>query len=78
VIGEDYLLTNRFYRRDPASSPDLPDDVRQAIGSVHTSFLAAGFDAINERYGDLEGYFRDGLGLGARERSELKKRYLQS
>jgi protein-tyrosine phosphatase len=78
VIGEDYLLTNRFYRRDPAASPDLPDEIRQAIGSVQTSFLAAGFETINERYGDLEGYFRDGLGLGTRERSELKKRYLQS
>ena len=78
VIGEDYLLTNRFYRRDPASSPDLPDEVRQAIGSVRASFLAAGFETINERYGNLEGYFRDGLGLGTRERSELKRRYLQS
>jgi protein-tyrosine phosphatase len=78
TIAEDYLLTNQFYRRDPASSPDLPDEVRQAIGSVQASFLAAGFETINERYGDLEGYFRDGLGLGAQERSELKKRYLQS
>ena len=25
VIAEDYLLTNRFYRRDPNSAPDLPD-----------------------------------------------------
>jgi len=78
IISEDYLLTNRFYRRDPASAPDLPDEVRQAIGSVNASFLAAGFETISERYGDLEGYFRDGLGLGTRERSELKKRYLQS
>jgi len=78
TISEDYLLTNRFYRRDPAAAPDLPDEVRQAIGSVNASFLAAGFETISERYGDLEGYFRDGLGLGTRERSELKKRYLQS
>lgn len=78
TISEDYLLTNRFYRRDPASAPDLPDEVRQAIGSVNASFLAAGLETISERYGDLEGYFRDGLGLGTRERSELKKRYLQS
>ena len=32
VIAEDYLLTNRFYRRDPSASSDLPDDVRQVIG----------------------------------------------
>jgi protein-tyrosine phosphatase len=78
VISEDYLLTNRFYRRDPNSAPDLPTDVRQAIGSVDASFLAAGFDAVSAQYGDLEGYFRDGLGLGTRERTELKARYLQS
>jgi protein-tyrosine phosphatase len=78
LIAEDYLLTNRFYRRDPSASTDLPDDVRQAIGSVEASFLAAGFDAVSADYGDLESYFRDGLGLGARDRAALKQRYLQS
>ena len=78
VISEDYLLTNQFYRRDPNSAPDLPADVKQAIGSVEASFLAAGFDAVSAQYGDLEGYFRDGLGLGVPERAELKARYLQA
>ncbi len=77
VIAEDYLLTNRFYRRDPSSSTDLPDDVRQVLGSVETSFLAAAFDAIDADYGDLESYFSDGLGLGARERAQLEARYLE-
>ena len=76
VIAEDYLLTNRFYRRDPNSSPDLPDDVRQAIGSVEASFLAAGLDTVRADYGDLEDYFRNGLGLGGPERNELRARYL--
>ncbi len=39
VISEDYLLTNRFYRRDPAAGSDLPDDVRQVLGTVQASFL---------------------------------------
>ena len=78
VISEDYLLTNSYYRRDPSSAPDLPLDVRQAIGSVEASFLAAGFDAVNAQYGDLETYFRDGLGLGKAERAELNQLYLQA
>jgi protein-tyrosine phosphatase len=78
VIAEDYLLTNRFYRRDPTAGTDLPDDVRQAIGSVDASFLAAGFEAVSADYRDLESYFRDGLGLGDSERAALKQRYLQS
>jgi len=77
VIAEDYLLTNRYYRRDLTASPDLPDEVRQAIASVETSFLAAGFEAVRAEYGNLENYFGDGLGLGPRERATLQASYLE-
>ena len=77
LIAEDYLLTNRFYRRDPTASSDLPEDVRQVLASVQASFLAAGFDAISADYGDLENYLSDALGLGARERAMLQARYLE-
>src|ERR1700738_3120781 len=77
VIAEDYLLTNRFYRRDPGASSELPDDVRRVRGSVEASFLAAAFEAISADYGDLESYFSDGLGLGAGERAMLEARYLE-
>jgi protein-tyrosine phosphatase len=78
VISEDYLLTNRFYRRDPSSSSDLPEEVRQTLGSVEASFLAAAFEAIDAEYGGLETYFSDGLGIGAQERAGLEARYLES
>jgi protein-tyrosine phosphatase len=78
VIAEDYLLTNRFYRRDPSASPDLPEEVRQALASVEASFLAAAFEVIQADYGSLENYFSDGLGLGTRERALLGAAYLES
>ena len=78
LIAEDYLLTNRFYRRDPNSSSELPDDVRQSIGSVEASFLAAAFEAIGADYGSLDRYLSDGLGLGLSERTKLQTRYLES
>jgi protein-tyrosine phosphatase len=78
VISEDYLLTNRFYRRDPNSGSDLPDDVKQVLGSVQTSFLGAAFEAIDADYGDLETYLQKGLGVGGAERAALTARYLQS
>ena len=76
VISEDYLLTNRFYRRDPNHSSDLPEHVKQVLGSVQASFLGAAFEAISADYGDLETYLRDGLGLGTAERAHLEARYL--
>jgi protein-tyrosine phosphatase len=78
LIAEDYLLTNRFYRREPSASSDLPEDVRKVLASVETSFLAAAFDAIRADFGDLHGYFNDGLGLGAGARAKLAARYLES
>jgi protein-tyrosine phosphatase len=77
VISEDYLLTNRFYRRDPSASTDLPDDVKEVLGTVQVSFLAAAFEAIDADCGDLETYLRDGLGLGTAERVRLEARYLE-
>lgn len=76
VIAEDYLLTNRYYRRDPNSSSDLPDHVKQVLGSVQPAFLGAAFEAIDADYGSLETYLRDGIGLGAAERTALAARYL--
>lgn len=78
VISEDYLLTNQFYRRDPNSGSDLPDHVKQVLGSVRPAFLGAAFEAIDADYGNLETYLRDGIGLGATERTALAARYLQA
>ncbi|MCP3466191.1 tyrosine-protein phosphatase [Bradyrhizobium sp. CCGUVB23] len=78
TIAEDYLLTNRFYRRDASAASELPQDVRDAIGSVEASYLEAGFEAVRADYGDLETYLRDGLRLGTAERIALKERYLQA
>jgi protein-tyrosine phosphatase len=78
VISEDYLLTNRFYRRDPSASTDLPDEVTQVLGSVQPPFLAAAFQAIDTDYGDLETYLADGLALGPKERAALLQRYLEA
>jgi protein-tyrosine phosphatase len=78
VIAEDYLLTNQFYRRDATAATDLPEDVRNAIGSVEPSYLLAAFEAVGSEYGDLETYLRDGLKLGVAERTALKERYLQA
>lgn len=78
IIAEDYLLTNTHYKRDATAATDLPDDVRNAIGSVETSYLAAAFAAVDSEYGNLETYLRDGLKIGPQEREALRACYLQT
>jgi protein-tyrosine phosphatase len=77
LVVEDYLLTNRFYRRNESGTiTDLPEVVRGVLGSVEASFLIAALDTVRADYGDLEAYFEAGLGLGQRERATLERRYL--
>lgn len=76
MIAEDYLLTNQFYRRDPNAGSDLSVEVRQVLGTVQASFLAAAFESINAGYGGLDNYLRDGLGIGPAERACLQENYL--
>lgn len=79
LIVEDYLLTNRIYKRAEAGvSSELPEEVRGVLGSVEASFLIAALDTVRSDYGDLEAYFEAGLGLGRRERATLDERYLES
>ncbi|WGR92354.1 tyrosine-protein phosphatase [Bradyrhizobium sp. ISRA443] len=76
VIADDYLLTNKFYKRDPSASTELPEEVKQVLGTVQQPFLNAAYEAIDADYGGLDRYFRDGLGLGQAERKALEGRYL--
>lgn len=79
LVVEDYLLTNRFYRRAEAGlSSELPEQVRAVLGSVEASFLLASLDTVRSDYGDLEAYFEAGLGIGTRERAVLERRYLEA
>jgi protein-tyrosine phosphatase len=78
VIVEDYLLTNRLYKRAEGAGAELPEEARAVLGRVEASFLQASLDTVRDDYGDLEAYFEAGLGLGARERAEFERRYLDA
>ena len=67
----------KFTQAELDAYEKVRDEIRQVLGSVQASFLAAAFEAIEADYGDLETYLRDGLGLGKAERAHLEARYLQ-
>lgn len=76
VIGEDYLLTNTYYKRDTTNAAELPEEVRAGLQIVEETFLAAAFEAVRADYGSLDAYFVEGLGVNDRERETLEKLYL--
>lgn len=83
----DYLLTNdevRIERRIPWLSKIIheftghaPADavVRTAL-SVEPAYLDAAFDEMRARFGSLDGYLEQGLGIGEGEREAIRAKIL--
>lgn len=76
-VMHDYLLTNERFKPGTWSTT-LPPQVARVLYRVQPEFLHAAFDAVQQDYGSLEGYLREGLGLGQRERDRLAQLYLDS
>jgi protein-tyrosine phosphatase len=76
-VMRDYLLTNERLKPQPASRHGLGPEVVSILWRVQPEFLNAAFDAVDEDYGGLEGYFREGLGLREAQMERLRALYLQ-
>jgi protein-tyrosine phosphatase len=77
-VEEEYLLTNTQLL--PALQPLFdgfaeaggdPDLLRPVLG-VQPDYLDAALDEMRQRFGTIEGYFADGLGIDASGQDELR------
>ena len=76
-VLHDYLLTNGRLKPPGAVRYGLTLEVAQVLWRVQPEFLQASFEAVDEAYGGLEGYLRDGLRLRAPELERLHTLYLE-
>ena len=74
-VMHDYLLTNQRLKPPAFAWRGLEPHVAEVLWGVRPEFLQASFDAIEQDYGGLEGYLREGLRLGPRERDRLQSLY---
>jgi protein-tyrosine phosphatase len=75
-VMRDYLLTNQ--RLKPKTEwKGLAPDVASVLYRVQPEFLDAAFEAVQQKYGSLETYLREGLGLREAERARLRELYLE-
>lgn len=81
-VFDDYLLTNQ--RLLPALRPLFdrfaeaggdPDSLLPVLG-VDPAYLESSFDEVDVHFGNIEGYFVDGLGLGDDALEQLRAKYL--
>ena len=77
VIHDDYLATNRLWRRDAEVSAGLTPVVADTLLSVQPAFLEAAYDAIHAGWGSIDAYLHDRLGLDAARLAVLRGRLVE-
>ena len=81
VVREDYLLTNQLYRRPAAlaakAAQTVPQEILDVLWRVQMPFLDSAFELAEARYGTMDRYLSEALGVGLREREQLARMYLE-
>ena len=83
VVYEDYLRSNEYLlpmhqkEIDDFSSKGGDKEIPKAIFGVKRRYLAAAFKEMQDRYGTVERYFAEGLGINEKEQQKIKRFYLR-
>lgn len=86
TVMEDYLATNHYTaaRIDEIIRQiqemgvfQVDEPVIRTLFHVQPQYINAAFDVIAERYGDLDGYFQDGLALNRYQQEQLRELLLE-
>ena len=81
TVMADYLQTNVDIlpmiepMLDRAARNGVDPELIRPVLTVHESMLQAAIDDMRARYGDIEGYFTDGLGLSQTRLATLRARF---
>jgi len=78
VVMRDYLLTNERLAPPSAWAGHWPAHVSNILWRVQPAFLEAAYEAVEQDFGGLEGYFREALGLREAERQRLRELYARA
>ncbi len=76
TVVNDYLLTNRCYRRPARPGEVFAPEILAVLWQVQADFLTAALQAIDTDHGGVEHYLARRLGLSAAALDRLAQRYL--
>ena len=82
VVIEDYLRSNDYiipmYREviEGAVASGIEEEIPLSILGVKKEYLEAAFDEMEKKYGTIEKYFAEGLGIDADQQQALIDLYL--
>ncbi len=77
AVMEDYLASNRLWRRDAEMAAGLPPEIAAQLLLVRAELLEAALAAIEAAHGGFERYAETELGLDAPKRQRLRDKLIE-
>ena len=72
-IKKDILFLTDFVKKQAGTDSPVADEALQCLFGAEEEYLAAFYTAVDEKYGDMESFIRNGLGI---EKKALREKYL--
>ena len=80
-VVEQYLLSNRaaedILARTRGSTRESWSELLRPLLEVRRGYVEASFEAMHSEWGGFDGYLREGLGIGAAQREQLRENLLE-
>jgi protein-tyrosine phosphatase len=77
AVIEDYLATNRFWRREHALPDGTPPEVAEALNRAHAHLLEAALEKAMTGYRGVEDFFAGAMGFGPARLAGLRDALLE-
>jgi protein-tyrosine phosphatase len=76
-IMQDYLLTNFHYKMPVLADSQLSEEVLGVLWRVQEGFLESAFETVEAKFGGMQNYLQNQLGVGESQKQRLRDLYLQ-
>jgi protein-tyrosine phosphatase len=82
-VLRDYLVSNDFILPEYQeliniyTTKGVDEEILQSVLGVRKEYLESSFAEMRDCFGDIEGYFRIGLGIGADEQQRLREIFVE-
>ncbi len=75
-LSEDIHALTQFVKRQAGTDSDAADESMNYLLGVNSAYIDSFYNTVSGKYGDMDGYLREALGVGEEMTGRLREKYL--
>ena len=75
-LEQDLLFLINYVKKQSGTESELADEALQYLLGAEEDYLNSFYQAVNDKFGGIDRFIRDGLRIGTLEQKKLRTKYL--